>query len=260
MKVLHVGDLHYALKQFDWLLDEAEHYDLVVCAGDLLDISAAVPIEAQIVVVLTYLENLAARTQVVVCSGNHDLNRAVAGGAAGERVAGWLDLLDQFSICHDGQHRVFGRTLLSALPWWDGPVTKASVVAQLQRDAAHRPSQGRWIWAHHAPPAKARVSWNGNRHFGDLELLDWIETFEPDLVLSGHVHPAPFVPGGAWVDRVGSAWCFNMGHQIGPVPCHIALNLEPEEEAVWMSEAGPERLSLARADAPEALTALPDWV
>lgn len=39
MKLLFVADLHYALKQFDWLVAEAGNYELVVIGGDLLDMA-----------------------------------------------------------------------------------------------------------------------------------------------------------------------------------------------------------------------------
>ena len=42
MKCLLVADLHYSLKQFDWLLEAARDMDVVVIAGDHLDISAYV--------------------------------------------------------------------------------------------------------------------------------------------------------------------------------------------------------------------------
>ena len=39
MKCLLVSDLHYSLKQFDWVTDVAPSFDVVVIAGDHLDIS-----------------------------------------------------------------------------------------------------------------------------------------------------------------------------------------------------------------------------
>ena len=39
MKLLFVADLHYSLKQFDWLLAEAPKFDAVSIGGDLLDLS-----------------------------------------------------------------------------------------------------------------------------------------------------------------------------------------------------------------------------
>ena len=254
MKLLLVADLHYALKQFDWLLDEAPHYDVVVIAGDLLELSSMATPEAQIVVLRTYLRRISALTHLVVCSGNHDLDNE----EDGERVAHWVRGLRGLQLCGDGQRLAMGGTLISALPWWDGPLTKARIEEQLARDAPHRPEGGRWVWAHHAPPADSGLSWGGSRSFGDIDLLGWIETYKPDIVFSGHVHQAPFVQGGAWAEEVGGAWCFNMGQQMGPVPSHIAVNLDARE-ALWLSQAGPQQITLERGAEPSPRTSLPDW-
>jgi Icc-related predicted phosphoesterase len=61
MKILVVADLHYALKQYDWLKSVAADFDVVVLAGDLLEISSSVERRAQIVVVRAYLEELVGR-------------------------------------------------------------------------------------------------------------------------------------------------------------------------------------------------------
>ena len=254
MKILLVADIHYALKQFDWLLTEAGHYDAVVLAGDLLDSSAIASPDAQIIVVRTYLEGLAEQAPVVVCSGNHDLDRVVAG----ERVAGWLGNFEGLEVCCDGEAVEVGDVLISALPWWDGPIVKDAIAAQLDRDASRR--KRCWVWAHHAPPSDSPVAWGGARHYGDPDLRDLIERHAPDVVCSGHVHHAPFVRDGSWADRIGSTWCFNMGQQIGPVPCHIAFHLG-EREALWFSMEGGERIDMdANAVTRERLQRGPAWL
>ena len=52
MRVLLVSDLHYDLRKLDWVLAESSGVDLLVLAGDMLDIASSVPLDAQIVVVL----------------------------------------------------------------------------------------------------------------------------------------------------------------------------------------------------------------
>jgi hypothetical protein len=56
---------------------------------------------------------------------------------------------------------------------------------------------------YHGPP-EGPLAWTGSRFFGDPELPALIERHQPDVVLCGHIHEAPFVAGGAWHDRVGS--------------------------------------------------------
>ncbi|MGH7885119.1 MAG: metallophosphoesterase family protein, partial [Thermodesulfobacteriota bacterium] len=87
MKCLLVSDLHYSLKQFDWLTKVAVDFDILVIAGDLLDISSPVSPQAQITVVLTYLKKLNSLTKLIVSSGNHDLN---ARNDNGEKFAKWF--------------------------------------------------------------------------------------------------------------------------------------------------------------------------
>ncbi len=52
MKCLLVSDLHYALKQYDWVTNASKDFDVVVIAGDHLDISSVVEPRAQIAVIL----------------------------------------------------------------------------------------------------------------------------------------------------------------------------------------------------------------
>ena len=64
MRILLVSDLHYTLKQLDWVVARAGDYDLVVVSGDMLSIASAVEPDAQIAVVLEYLARIAAKTTV----------------------------------------------------------------------------------------------------------------------------------------------------------------------------------------------------
>ncbi|MFO1210153.1 MAG: metallophosphoesterase [Amaricoccus sp.] len=255
MNILLVADQHYALKQFDWILSVAEDHDAVVIAGDLLEVASIVPQSAQIVVVTEYLRRLSEKTRVFVCSGNHDLD---AEGPGGERFAAWLAGLGIAGVVGDGEALPVGDALFSCLPWWEGDATRAAIDAQMARDAARR--TGTWVWVYHAPPADSAVSWGGKRSYGDRALSGWIARYAPTLVLSGHVHQAPFVAGGRWVDRIGDTWVFNMGQQLGEAPACIVIDTEARE-AVWLSLAGAERIDLHDpAAAPKGMTELPGWL
>ena len=256
MRCLVVADLHYSLPHFDWLLSAAPQFDLVIFAGDALDIGSFVDFRAQIVVVQKYLSMLSDVTRVIVCSGNHDLDER---NPEGEKIPRWLEALRRDNIACDGESFTSGDTLFTVCPWWDGPIVKERIVSQLE--AAAQTRSGKWIWIHHAPPANAPVSWGGSRFFGDTELVQWIERFKPDMVVSGHVHQSPFVRNGSWFDRLGSTWSFNVGQQFGRPPAHIVLDLA-SDEAFWMSAAGAESIDLnaplRRPAAP--ITRAPDWL
>lgn len=255
MKILLVSDLHYALKQFDWTAAAAVDFDLVILAGDHLDIAGQLDGGVQIVVILNYLKRMAAQGRVIVSSGNHDLDTR---DSHGEKVASWMTRVRRLGIATDGDSLEVADALITICPWWDGPAARQAVADQLERDVARR--KGSWIWVYHAPP-EGLTSWNGQRSHGDAALTGWIEAYRPDIVLSGHIHEAPFKRGGSWVDRIGSTWVFNSGQQIGPVPAHVALDTDVQE-AAWFSLAGAE---IVRLGAPlqrplESLNALPAWM
>ena len=58
MRLLLVSDLHYTLPQFDWVVARSADFDVVVMAGDQLDISSTVALDAQAVVMLQYFDLL----------------------------------------------------------------------------------------------------------------------------------------------------------------------------------------------------------
>lgn len=239
MKCLLVSDLHYTLKQFDWVDSVATNFDVIIIAGDHLDVVSTVALEAQIVVILKYLQRVGSRATLLVSSGNHDLT---ARGDHGEKMARWMSRARQPGVVADGQAVEVGGTLFTVCPWWDGPETQKAVAAQLARDA-ERPRQA-WAWVYHAPPSNSPTSWTGTRHCGDEALVGWIHQYRPAMVFSGHIHQSPFRDGGSWVDRIGATWVFNSGRQIGPVPTHVIVDTDAQQ-AMWFSLAGNEVVSLS---------------
>jgi Icc-related predicted phosphoesterase len=238
MRGLLVSDLHYTLKQLDWVDGVADRFDLVVIAGDSLDVSSVVALGAQIVVVSKYLRRLAGRTRLAVSSGNHDLN---ARGGDGERTATWLAQGKVPGVLTDGDYAEIDDVSLTVCRWWDGPHACAEVGRQLARDAARR--RRKWIWVYHAPPDASPVSWTGSKYYGDAELVRWAREYRPDLVLSGHVHQSPFRSGGSWVDRLGDTWVFNAGREMSPYPPHVIFDTAAHT-ATWTSGAGSETVDL----------------
>jgi len=244
MRLLFVADLHYALKQFDWLNANARSYDAVIIGGDLLDVGSALDIDVQIVVMEKYLARICGQTRLLVSSGNHDGD---ARSAANESICQWLHNVKGGSLHVDGDSVELGGALITICPWWDGPASQAEVEQLLANDAARR--KGQWIWIHHSPPDRSPVSWAGKRFGGDECLVEWIQRHEPDLVLSGHIHNAPFLADGSWIDRVGRTWVFNPGRQIGPQPAYLVFDLETMS-VEWVSLEGQvvRQLALAMGD------------
>lgn len=255
MKCLLISDLHYAIKQFDWVLSMARAFQVVIIAGDHLDVSSTVDIRAQAVVILKYFKRLHDVTQLIVCSGNHDLDTR---NAAGEKIARWMGKARQLGVSTDGDCLHQDDTVFTICPWWDGPQTREMVGKQLAADAVK--PKAKWIWVYHAPPDTSPTSWSGRTNLGDAYLRQWIEHYQPDMVLAGHIHQSPFRQGGSWVDRLGSTWVFNAGRYAGARPAHIVFDTD-EHMALWFSLAGAEVVHL---DEPfrrpvQKLTELPPW-
>jgi len=237
VQLLLVSDLHYALPQFDWVLEQAPGFEAVVLAGDHLDIASLVPLETQIVAVRTYLRKLAEVTELIVCSGNHDLTGR---NAHGEKSAPWVESgVDRATV--DWQTLDRGDVRVTVCPWWDGPITRSDVERQLARDATNRPRT--WIWIYHYPPDELPVSWIGSRHIGDADLNAWIDRHQPELVLTGHIHDSPFRDGGSWLARSRHTWVVNAGHTAGPIPAHAIVDTGTGE-ASWWSPYGRDEQKL----------------
>jgi len=230
MKLLCTADLHYRLPQLDWLVEEAGDVDVVVIPGDHLQVVGAAPLEVQIVVVSKYLRRLAERTLVLASSGNHDLDGP---GVTGEQATQWLRDLGTDRLVVDGRSTDFQGVRFTVCPWWDGPLTRQLVDDQLAAAAVDRPA--RWVWVYHSPPADSPLCVAGpSRQFPDPDLAGWIDRYEPDLVICGHIHQAPWVAGGGWIDQRGSTWMINAGHQSGPMPAHVVIDLD-ERTAEWVA-------------------------
>lgn len=230
MRYLVASDLHYELKQLDWIMAEAPGFDAVVLAGDHLDVGGRVDLRAQILMTQAFLAELARVTVVVANSGNHDLD---VRRADGEKRAAWL--VEAEGAFHtDGACLAVGDDLVSVCAWWEGANTRGELEAQLATDAGRR-GGATWIWAYHSPPDASPTSWGGQRHFGDDVLNALIDEHRPDLVLTGHVHDAPFRPDGSWHDRVGSTLVLNAGRHIGPVPAHLIVDTAAGTVEWWSS-------------------------
>lgn len=221
MRILVASDLHYRLPHFDWLVRQAADVDVVALTGDLADVANPVPLEVQVVVLDRYLDRLAELAVTVVASGNHDLDGP---GRHGEQIASWLRRERATRVYTDGSSVDLDGVRFTMCPWWDGPITQAAVGAQLAAAAGERPA--RWFWLHHSPPAGTVLCRDGRREFPDHQLAAWIAEHEPDVVLSGHIHQAPWVDGGSWHDRIGRTLVFNPGRQLGKVPAHLTFDTE----------------------------------
>jgi Icc-related predicted phosphoesterase len=221
VRILAISDLHYRLRHYDWLVGAAAaaEVDVVAIAGDLADVANPLPLEVQVVVLDKYLDRLAERSVVLAASGNHDLDGP---GEHGEQIAGWLRRPRADKVFADGRSVDVDGTRFTVCPWWDGPISRVEVGAQLTAAAKDRPAH--WVWIYHAPPAGTVLCRDGRREFPDHDLAAWIGEHQPDIVVCGHIHQAPWIDGGSWYARLGSTLVVNAGRQVGPVPAHITFD------------------------------------
>ncbi len=237
MRILLTSDLHYKLRQYDWLIGAASNFDAVVIAGDHIDAFSPVPGIVQIAALSATFTEVSRASRLMLCSGNHDLN---ARNHAGEKTADWLDGLRTAAVAVDGDTVTVADTLFTVCPWWDGPYARAALEQKLE--CASQQRDGRWVWVYHAPPEGA-LSWTGKRHYGDAVLAALVKRYSPTAVLCGHIHEAPFKAGGSWIDRIGKTWLFNAGRQIGDTPARVEIDLT-QLAARWISLAGIEERAL----------------
>lgn len=238
MRILAVADLHYALRQFDWVGDHLEDYDILVLAGDLLDLGSRVDLDIQEVVVEKYLRRFASRRVLLSSSGNHDIQETRSDG---ERAASWMESLKSPTIKPDYDSFESDNIVFTICPWWDGPDTRAKTLQRLISDAA-KPKKT-WIWLHHNPPLGTPIAWTGKEDGGDAVAMEWIQRYQPDFVFSGHIHNAPFYAAGSWHTRIGKSVVFNAGKQPGSEPTYIVLDLE-KRIAEWSSIEGMESIEV----------------
>jgi Icc-related predicted phosphoesterase len=238
MKILVVSDLHYSLKQYDWLTTNLGSIDLVVIAGDLMELASPVDPETQASVVEQYFRRICSHVPLVVCSGNHDLIEEYDGTRSPE----WLEEILVPGLTADRGCYATDEVRILSLPWWESEEERDRIgdwLATQHDENDDRPV----IWVNHAPPLGSKVSWNGKRDLGDKTLLNWIEKYSPTLVLSGHVHNAPYyAPEGSWIDRVGSTIVVNGGRMIGERPATVEIELQGRD-LVWCGMEGCEERS-----------------
>jgi predicted phosphodiesterase len=70
--VLVTADLHFQKPWFEWIIQEAPRFEVILIAGDFLDMFKAEPRTTQACEVQSWLGRLAEVTNVAICSGNHD--------------------------------------------------------------------------------------------------------------------------------------------------------------------------------------------
>lgn len=240
MRLLVVSDIHYSLRQYDWLTHASGDFDLVIIAGDVLELASDVDLDTQAAVVGRYFRKICAKVPLVVCSGNHDLLE----DHDGIRSAEWLEELGVSGLTVDCERFETDELRILSFPWLETVEDRAKAEDWLE-SKSDLDDPRLTIWVHHAPPRGAKTSWNGKTDFGDPTLVDWIERYAPDVVFSGHVHNAPYYePEGSWIDKIGNTIVINGGRQTGERPSTVELEFE-NGTLTWCGMEGCEQRQLS---------------
>ncbi len=232
MTILHVSDLHFNRRWYHWLIEGAPRHDLLVVAGDLLDLNSPALHARQADWVARWTRDLTA--PACLCSGNHDLEW----DARGQRwaPARWLRNLAGPRVAVDGQ--------TVTLRGW----------SVLNIALTMRPKGGPAdVWVTHVPPHRARVARDQHgRDAGDPELRTALRRHAPRLVLCGHVHePA------RWCEQEASVLLLNPGRsRDARFPNHIVI--ETASQSVCRITDEPSGLRVHRAFPGPLLTANTD--
>lgn len=203
MRILHCTDFHSKKVWFDWLVDQAPHYDLVCLTGDHLDLFEIHRIDDQLRMVKAALRRIT--TPLALCSGNHDSFNGPPAPISLLRAV-WLNDLRRPGLWSDGDAFMLDGLRLRCIGW----------------DALLPTSVAEEIWLFHAPPASSLVASGSDESEAGDEILDQLclAGEGPQIVLSGHQHNPR-----RWACRVGSTWCLNPGHNShATVPNHIVID------------------------------------
>jgi Icc-related predicted phosphoesterase len=237
MKVLLVSDLHSDHTKLDWVAMNAEQFDVVAVAGDLLNIFVHEDSSAQQKRILRWKGRvLKSGCSLAWCSGNHDFFH----GEDSPIIAAspdWMTGADERFV-GDGETRLLtsksGTLAITTSPW---PVTGSDVVSdgrrvpfiehveRLLKAGKVLQKDHPWLVLAHEPPVSTvlAVDYFANEARFTRML---IERWQPDWSHHGHIHESATVPGGKFFERVGETTCFNAGQSLDEEePHYIALNV-----------------------------------
>lgn len=231
MNLLYTTDLHSRRDWYEWLLEKAEAYDLLVISGDLLDSFSEESIIDQVYILYLWCQKLAdLGIPLVLCSGNHDAPMdLLSEDFSLAKKADWnnADFVKMVSesgcwlgklpgvICSDEENLIFkDKLLLSSCGYAGGDETQEKRTQSLLKVGYQIKCRQNfpWIILHHEPPKGVPLSKvNSVTDMGDPMLASWIREYKPDIVLSGHIHHSPFIHNKC-VSKLYNSYCFNAGH------------------------------------------------
>ena len=225
MRLLLTADLRYRLSWFKWLDGQAMYYDAVAISGDLLDVFHKEPLKRQIQRTTGWLRNLASKSSVILCSGNHDTVDIPVERSQCPTPA-WLADLDSILIADGKTVIIRDKIVVTTLSFIATAAQKRPllIAGNRLREQTGLP----WLVFHHHPPSF-------HEGIGPEELAaGWlIKEFSPAFWVSGrHYGQDPFLKKRGWIQRFAGSIVLNTpqlctGQDLleAPFPNHIVLDL-----------------------------------
>jgi predicted phosphodiesterase len=242
LRVLLTADLHTNRFWYEWLISQASEFDLISIAGDLLEGFSAGIYPGQKQDIECWLGRFVqSGCAVAICSGNHEMHLktslrvVVDDGISVKKILRSLLPNPPLADCHplflkDGAtgiiESVHGKLVVSTIPYQKfGDPESLSAKSPLWEEGRSLKNQTGcpWLVLHHDPPGGGPVGGMA----GDFVLRHTIEEFQPDFLISGHLHGQPFFEGGGFHERIGASHCFNAGQtppEKSRIPNYISLD------------------------------------
>jgi len=194
MRIVSFGDIHMALRTIERLAPELAAADLVILSGDLTNFGGCD--DARAVLDATRRH---AREVLAVC-GNLDFREVI-------------DFLDDEGVSLHGEARrigdlgIFGCGGSNVTPFrTPTELSDVEIAALLDRGHARVADAPRRLMICHTPPANTTTDRIlSGEHVGSPAVRTFIETHQPDVCVTGHIHES------AGVDRIGRTTVLNAG-------------------------------------------------
>lgn len=234
MKILATGDLHGRRDWYRWLLRQAKGFDVVVVAGDLLDMFSDTV--TQVEFLGSWMGEFSATgALLLICEGNHDqspFSKVLPDSVQATDFVlqailheHWMDaFVDKNPHCVvSGMSKSFTDYGLVATSLFYEPDDEGLNPRLWEEGASQRrrmsPSPT-WLVTHHQPPPGKL----GAAGLANQTLAACIEEFQPTMVFCGHDHATP-LRNQSCCERIGSTFVYNAGYNpIHDYPCHIVLD------------------------------------
>lgn len=196
MKILHISDLHFVKKHFDWVTQVQDDFDVICLTGDLLCDSNTqkVKLESQVEWITEWVTSI--YKPIFICSGNHDavgesenLTDLEALFDIDEEEALWGDTEDPVMISSSewinelGSKNVFTDRKITTI----NGITFGCIPYGDSRLEDYRSCE---VILYHQPPYGLDVSNDNSGDYGCESIRAAIDSglLSPTWILSGHIH------------------------------------------------------------------------